>query len=281
MFLATPLAAREYEIVPLPLHRSLSTLLYDREFSPLYGPRGKLNEVLELNGLTEESARKLRPNHPLKIPLRMKPQRPEHQLPPTPSTMMASSRHLLKAALGYYVYQSDSNSGSNFSAYGPMVAASYTWSQDFSLASASLIPYLEAFYVDKLGDSFQYNYGLQFWAHKKFEAYRIGLGVTYTSLFYIHIDPQGPESERYAVPGVLGQIERSWDAYTASLTAGMNLAHNSSEHDISASPLLRILGQKNLSPKTRVNAQLEVESRKIDNDKQVMGKFSLGLDRRF
>lgn len=293
--LISPLAAEEYEIVPLPLNRSLSTLLYDRGVAPLYGPQGQLKKFMELNGLTEETARQLRPGHPLKLPVGGFSQGSqtddfEVEVPQTEATHVeepqstfsdTTIRHLGKAALGYYIYKSDSKSGSSFSAYGPMLALDYTFEKTFSQTSISFTPHFEAFYVDKLSDSFQYNYGLELWGHKKLDNYRVGLGLTYRSLYYLYITQQEPESERYNVPGILAQVERSWNDFSASLTAGMNLADQGTDKDISASPLVRLLGQKSISEDTRVSAQVEIESRKIEEDKQMMSKLLLGIDHSF
>lgn len=275
---------QEYDIVPLPIHRSISTLLFERGQGPLYGPNGLLNEVLELNGLTEKTARRLRPNHPLKLPklrgvetLETPPEGDEIEKKDASSTWSKE----LQAHVGYYVYRSNSENGSTFSAFGPLAEVSFRLHHSAGPWVLSLAPNIQAFHVSKVEDTFQYNAGISLSAKYGLSSWRFGGGATYSSLFYILAGEATPATKRFEVPGLFLSAEKKWQTASLEAIVGANLPASDSDLRIKTSPIARILATRDLKKDLRLTGNLSMESRTIEDDDQIFMSVAVGVEKNF
>ena len=273
--------------------------MYDRGIEPIYGKKGALIRILELNNLTEAQARKLPKDFPIKLPNFEKlgmvkhPPMPEADPDPlvsedapevvekTPAITKQSSK--LGASLGYYYYEGDGDRDafSSFRAYGLGIILDYAYQKSWDEWSLLINPNFNIYSVQKLKKDYLTNYGLTVSGRKNFNKTFVGLGATYRSLFYIYGKEDKASSLNAIVPGSFIEIGHSFEALDVSIKGGANFSSEAKGYDIGTSPFATLILSKEIGENLSIKLDAHFEKRDFNQADQKFMSTSLGLQKSF
>lgn len=284
--------AEDYEVVYLPRDKSISTVMFDRGIEPIYGKRGALYRVLELNNLTEKEARKLPLNFPIKFPDFRKLGMVKNEAPEavddeavvettetSPEVIQTKNTYnALTADLGYYIYRgSIKGSNSDFNAYGGFIKTSFMHELKWDDYSILIYPSASFYKFEKISSDYLVSYGLDLVGRKLIANKYLGLGLTYHNLFYITGKNSRPDSIDVAVPGLFLEAGHQFPELEFNVRVGANLPAKKDSEEISTSPFARLLVMKSLSDRFRLRISSEYEHRTLNSETQSFFTFGGGI----